>query len=101
MDDFIQISVEKAHEIIGAGDVTIIDIRNPDAYAQGHIAHSKLINDENIDAFLKEADKEQPVICYCYHGISSQQASRFLVKEGFKKVYSIIGGWEEWKKSYA
>ena len=100
MNTFKQISVQKAHEIIGSGNVTIVDIRDADSFAQGHILHAKVVNDENIGIFLQKTDKETPLICYCYHGISSQQVAGFFAGQGFKQVYSINGGWEEWKAIY-
>ena len=100
MDNFTQISVEKAHAIIKSGETTVVDIRDADAFAQGHIAHAKNINDKNINGFLQETDKTLPLICYCYHGISSQKAAVFLAGKGFKQVYSLEGGWEKWKESY-
>jgi len=102
MNNFTQISVQKAHEIIRTGNmVTIVDIRDADSFAQGHIAQAQTVNDENIKAFLQKTDKETPLICYCYHGISSQQAAGFFADQGFKQVYSIDGGWEEWKVIYS
>lgn len=101
MDSFIRISVQKAHEIIESGHkVTIADIRDANSFAQGHIEEAQSVNDENIQVFLKETDKETPLICYCYHGISSQQAADFFVHQGFKQVYSIDGGWEKWRAAY-
>ena len=100
MDTFTRISVQKAHEIMGSGEVTIVDIRDAGSFAQGHIAQAQGVNDENIQDFLQETDKEKPLICYCYHGISSQQAASFFANQGFKKVYSIDGGWEGWKAAY-
>jgi thiosulfate sulfurtransferase len=101
MDTFTRISVQKAHEIIGAGSrVTVIDIRDAGSFAQGHIPYAKMVNDENIETFLQEADKEMPLVCYCYHGISSQRAAGYFADQGFKEVYSIDGGWEEWKVNY-
>jgi thiosulfate sulfurtransferase len=101
METFSRISVQKAHEIISQGPVTIVDIRDPDAFLQGHIDHAQNINDGNIKGFLGSTDKEMPLVCYCYHGISSQRAAGFFANQGFKQVYSIDGGWEEWKSVYA
>ena len=100
MDTFTRISVHKAHEIIGSGNVTIVDIRDANSFAQGHITDARSLGDENIKAFLNETNKEKPLICYCYHGVSSQRAAGFLVEQGFKQVYSIDGGWELWKRTY-
>jgi len=102
MDTFKRISVQEAHEIMSTGNaVTIVDVRDPNAYAQGHIDHAQIINDDNIEDFLTKTDKEKPLICYCYHGISSQRAALYFTDQGFSQVYSIDGGWEEWKKVYA
>jgi thiosulfate sulfurtransferase len=101
METFTRISVQKAHEIIGSANrVTIVDLRDAQAYTQGHIAQAQAVNDENIKAFLNETDKGTPLICYCYHGISSQRAADFFANQGFKEVYSIDGGWEEWEGAY-
>jgi thiosulfate sulfurtransferase len=41
-----------------------------------------------------------PVVVCCYHGNSSQSAAQFLVEQGFTEVYSLNGGFEQWKVSY-
>jgi thiosulfate sulfurtransferase len=58
------------------------------------------VDDKNIVDFLQATDKEKPLICCCYHGISSQRAADYFADQGFKEVYSIDGGWEEWKAVY-
>jgi len=100
MSGFMRISVQKAHEIMGAGSVTVVDLRDDASFARGHIQRARILNEKNIEAFLRETEKEIPLICYCYHGISSQQAAGFFAGQGFKQVYSIDGGWEEWKGFY-
>jgi len=101
MDTFTRISVQKAREIMGSPDVAIVDIRDPGSFAQGHIDRALNLNDENIKDFLQVTDKKTPLVCYCYHGISSQRAADFFTHQGFKQVYSIDGGWEAWKTAYA
>jgi len=99
MDNFTRISVQKAYEMISTGNaLTIVDIRDAHSFAQGHVPNAKMLNNENMKDFLQVTDKETPLICYCYHGFSSQQAALFLADQGFKKVYSIDGGWEELRK---
>lgn len=100
MDTFKRISAQKAHEIIGSQDVTIVDIRDTNSFTRGHIPQAQNISDENMKAFIEETNKETPLICYCYHGNSSRQAAAFFVNQGFKQVYSIDGGWEGWEAIY-
>ena len=99
MDNFEQIDIQKAQDMIRSHDVIVVDIRDEDSYKSGHINGALLLNDENIERFISDSDKTKPVICYCYHGISSQSAAGFLKKQGFCKVYSLIGGFEEWRKN--
>ena len=100
MDRFTRISVQKAHEIIQSGKVNIVDIRDASSFEEGHIDRALQVNDGNINDFLEGADKSLPLICYCYHGISSQQAAAYFADQGFNQVYSIDGGWEAWKDNY-
>jgi thiosulfate sulfurtransferase len=98
MDSFEQIEVGRARGLIEAGQAVVVDIRDEGSYQQAHIEGAVLLNDQNIEEFLAAADREKPLICYCYHGISSQSAAGFLKTQGFKKVYSLVGGFEEWRQ---
>jgi thiosulfate sulfurtransferase len=95
---FKHLSIVEAAQIIKETDTIIVDIRDTHAFEQGHIKHAKLINDTNIEVFIAETDKNKPLICYCYHGISSQNAASFFIQQGFNDVYSIDGGYEAWRK---
>ncbi len=94
------VDVHKAKEILDQGQITIVDIRDGQSYAQAHIDQAISINDNNIEEFLTSANKENPLICYCYHGFSSQNAAQFFNEQGFKTVYSIDGGFEAWRATY-
>jgi thiosulfate sulfurtransferase len=98
MGIFKQIDVSQARAMITAGSVVIVDIRDEASYHESHIEGARLLNDATIAEFLVNADRTKPVVCYCYHGFSSQSAAGFLAAQGFKDVYSVIGGFEEWRK---
>ena len=100
MNAFKQIEVEQARAIIEADQPVIVDIRDEESYRQSHIDGAVLINDHSITEFMTNADRSKPVICYCYHGFSSQSVAAFLAAQGFRDVYSVIGGFEEWRRKY-
>ncbi len=100
MESFEQIDIQQAHRMISANQATVIDIRDEDSYKESHIDGAVLVNDRNIGEFLSKADRNRPVICYCYHGISSQSAAAFFKGQGFEAVYSMIGGFEEWRRHH-
>ncbi len=99
MDEFEKIDIDAARLMIKRESVSIVDIRDEDSYRESHIAGAVSLGNKNMNAFLKETDRERSLICYCYHGISSQSAAKYFVSQGFKKVYSLIGGFERWREA--
>ncbi|EAR60880.1 thiosulfate sulfurtransferase GlpE [Neptuniibacter caesariensis] len=90
------INSNQAVELLENG-ATIVDIRDPQSFAQGRIKGAFNLSNENIHAFLNEADMDKPLLVCCYHGISSQSAGQFLIEQGFDEVYSINNGFEGWR----
>lgn len=91
------ISIEEAKQLIDAQDVTLLDIRDKMSFEAGHINHSIHVSNENVESVLASADKNKPLIIYCYHGNSSQGAADYFYNMGFKQAYSVDGGYEVWK----
>ena len=100
MGNLKEIDPQEAQEKIKGGGVTIVDIRDPGSFEDAHIPHARSVGQQNVEEFIADADKQKPLICYCYHGISSQSAAQFFIEKGFSEVYSIIGGFEEYRKHY-
>jgi len=96
LDNVKEIDIDEAKDLIAGGGLTIVDIRDADSFKEAHIEHAASVDNSNIEAFLEKADKEKPLLCYCYHGITSQSASHFFKDNGFKVVYSLKGGFEAW-----
>ena len=95
------ISIDEAKALIDAKEVTLVDVRDPQSFSENHIQNSINVQDQNIEDFLSNAKKDQPLIVYCYHGNTSQGAADYFCEIGFKKVYSIDGGFEEWRLKYS
>jgi len=77
-----------------------VDIRDPGSYRQAHIPGAIQLHDGNVQEFLQNTAKEQPVVVYCYHGNSSLGATAFLMENGFTNVASMSGGFEAWRPVY-
>ncbi len=97
---FVQIDIREAKRMIDSDNVTIADIRAPEAFHESHIARAVNVGQENIGQFIANANKDIPLICCCYHGMSSQNAAQYFSAQGFKTVYSIDGGFEAWRCEY-
>jgi thiosulfate sulfurtransferase len=93
------ISIEEAKIIIDKDNLTIIDIRDRNSFLNGHIDKAINVEDLDIDNFLKDKNKNDTILIYCYHGNSSKSAANFFVQHGFEKVLSMDEGYVGWIKS--
>lgn len=83
---------------LAEGEALVADVRDLDSYEDGHIQNAVHLSMPMLQEFCDNAEKQQPIIVYCYHGISSQSVAQHLVDQGFSEVYSLIGGYEAWKE---
>src|SRR6476659_3176315 len=98
MDDIKEITADRAHEFFEAG-ATFVDVRDPASYEAAHVPGAISLNDANVEKFVTQSDKAKPVVVYCYHGHTSLGGAAYLVDQGFKEVYSLIGGFERWRQT--
>jgi thiosulfate sulfurtransferase len=96
---YLELAPAEAQEAISHEEVTLVDIRDPESFQAAHLVDAVHINDANIHEFLETANRQQPLIVYCYHGISSAGAASFFSEQGFEKVSHIEGGFEAWQQS--
>lgn len=94
---FTLISAATAKKMMRERSITVVDIRDPLAYIAGHISSAMSLNNDNVDLFMDEADVYQPLLVYCYHGHNSPSVGRYFASQGFDDVYSIEGGFDEWR----
>ena len=96
-----QLSHTEALQIINERDnVVVADVRDNESYDDSHIANAIHLSMPKLQEFCERVDKSQPILVYCYHGISSQSVAQHLIEQGFSEVYSLIGGFETWKEHH-
>lgn len=99
-NSFKNISVTNLHSDMNDNPYVIVDIRDANSFANGHIAGALHLTNESLPDFLRDADPDLPVVVCCYHGISSQQAATFLISQDFTDVYSLDGGFTQWQTQF-
>ena len=82
-------------DLCAQAETRILDCRDPRSYENGHLPGAQLVSDAVIKR-LARTDRDQPVLVYCYHGISSRDLATFLVNFGFSAVFNLEGGWQAW-----
>ena len=91
-----EVSVKQAAELRGEG-VFVLDVREPDEWAQAHIPGATLIPLGELQSRVAELPKDQPVLVYCRSGNRSATGRDILKAAGFENVTSMAGGINEWK----
>jgi len=81
-------------------DFTLIDVREPDEQAKGIVPGAikvpRGILEINIDQIT--TDKDHKLVLYCGGGSRSALAALNLKKMGFRNVFSMAGGYREWRE---
>ena len=96
---FKHISTLEAKKLVENVNVTIADIRDKKSYMRSNIPDSIHLTQDNLEEFLKNTDAEDPLLIYCYHDINSIGAAEYFVDRGFKKVYSLDGGYSAYSEN--
>ena len=91
------ITAGEAQDMMAGGDVTIVDVRTPQEYTEGHIPGAINIPLDRIgtEQPAELADPGAELIVYCRTGVRSKQASDKLVALGFTEV-NDMGGIVDW-----
>jgi rhodanese-related sulfurtransferase len=94
---FRRVSASEAEALLKSGKVSVLDTRDPAAFARERIEGAALLGSANLDAVIRGAPKGQPVLIYCYRGNASQVYAQTFVDFGFREVYDLIGGFDAWR----
>lgn len=90
MQSIDTISAEELDSYVDREDVIIIDLRDAEAYAAGHLKSAVNIPYGQVEECRKFPRKKM-LILYCERGSSSLFAARTLMKMGYR-VKSVVGG---------
>ena len=97
------VTVAKASNLIqenaGNPDFIIIDVRTPEEYSGGYIEGAINIDfyADDIRAQLNTLDKNKSYLIYCRSGRQSSNTRDIMAELGFKEVYNMSGGIDEWE----
>ncbi|MCI6457698.1 MAG: rhodanese-like domain-containing protein [Clostridiales bacterium] len=93
-----EIDSTKTVELIGETKNTlVIDVRDADAYAEGHLTNAINIPFDEFEEKIADLEgyKDQTIVLICNTGNKSGKAGKMLVDKGFTKVYNAEDGMDE------
>jgi rhodanese-related sulfurtransferase len=98
-----KISVAEANTLFqadaGNADFVVLDVRTPTEFAACHLAGAIMIdyNSGNFRIDADKLDKNKTYLVYCRTDNRSGQAVAIMKELGFKEVYDMDGGINEWQ----
>ncbi len=87
--------------LINHENALVLDVREDNEYAEGHILNSLHIPVGQLSAKIKQLEKyrNRPIIASCRSGNRSSHACRVLKKNGFERVHNLKGGIMAWENA--
>jgi thioredoxin 1 len=81
-----------------SGGAVVIDVREPDEYAAGHVAGAQLVPLSTVPQAVHRLPTDRPVYVICQSGRRSLDAAQFLLRHGID-ARSVAGGTSAWAGS--
>ncbi len=95
------INPAEATLLINREDAQVVDVREADEFAGGHLPEARNIPAGKLADRVGEIEKfkDRPLIVCCASGIRSGKACEQLKKAGFTRLYSLDGGFDAWRQA--
>jgi rhodanese-related sulfurtransferase len=79
----------------------LVDVRTPDEFSEGFIEGAINIDfkDPSFAEKINALDKSKPYFLYCLSGKRSGDAAKQMDSVGFKTIYTLKGGYKDWKNA--
>ncbi len=92
------VSPTEAVVLMNRGKPLILDVRNADEFAAGHIQGAKNIPVAELAGRIKEIEKfkAKPVLVNCQKGSRAKAACAILRGAEFTQIHNLQGGLESW-----
>lgn len=91
-----QIDAQDLSESLKHGGVTLIDVRNANEWAAGHIDGAIHIPLGRLADRLDEVPRQKPIVMQCAAGARSMIGASVLKTKGIDRVINLTGGFGAW-----
>jgi rhodanese-related sulfurtransferase len=100
-----KIDTKTAYEMIQGNqdnpNFVLVDVRTPVEFKAGHLAKAVMVDFEASDfkARISELERSKKYLLYCRTANRSGQAAKIMKDLGFREVYDMAGGINQWKSA--
>jgi len=98
---FMPLRELKAHLESGRNDLTVLDVRERDAFEEGHIQGARLLPRGQMELRVDQelTDPTRRILVYCEFGRISTLATATLRQMGFQHAVALDGGMRAWREA--
>jgi rhodanese-related sulfurtransferase len=86
---------QEVAELIAAGEIQLIDVRETHEHEAGRIAGDRLIELASLATEAQTLDPGRPIVFYCRSGARSAMATQAFRDAGFN-AHNMAGGLLDW-----
>jgi len=93
------LTAQGAVQLINRERAVVVDVREPDEFAAGHVTGAKNVPLDQLEAKLAGTvkNKSLPLLLICASGARAQRAVATAKKLGYEHAQVISGGLKSWK----
>ena len=93
-----QVTVHELRALMEAGEADLLDVRQPDEWAAGHVEGATFVTGGELPGRLDEVPaKGRPVAVMCGSGYRSSASASLIARERGVELLNVIGGMSAWK----
>lgn len=87
------IAPQALRSLMASQKVMVIDVREPNEFAAGHIDGAVPLPLSTLGAEYAKLPKDVTLVLYCRSGVRSARAVTFLLAHGYGRAISLDGGY--------
>jgi glyoxylase-like metal-dependent hydrolase (beta-lactamase superfamily II)/rhodanese-related sulfurtransferase len=98
---FMSLAELKSRQEAAPGELLLLDVRERDAYEQGHIPGARLLPRGQLELRVNEElpDPTRRIVAYCELGRISTLAAATLRTMGYLRAVALDGGMQAWREA--
>ncbi len=100
IDRLAQITVHELKHRLGAGDIDLLDVRQPGEWAAGHVPGATFVTGAELPRRIHDVPRTgRPLAVTCGSGYRSSVAASVLAAATDLEVVNVLGGMSAWQRA--
>lgn len=99
LPDTANLTAQQVAQALDAGEVVVVDVREPYEFVAGHIPGSINLPLSAFDPDALPTDGERQVVLSCQAGVRSQRALDYCRAVGANVHHHLAGGFNAWMQA--